>query len=57
VKESLDLLVPCQSFWVLVIQSKRATFSLEVGRSQLLAYLLANPKVSIQPVYGLLTKR
>ena len=55
VKGSLDVLVLCQSFWVLVIESKRATFSLEAGRSQLLAYMLASPKISIQPIYGLLT--
>jgi hypothetical protein len=55
VKGSLDVLVLCQSFWVLVIESKRATFSLEVGRSQLLAYLLASPQIKIKPIYGLLT--
>ena len=55
VKGSLDVLVLCQSFWVLVIESKRATFSLEAGRSQLLAYMLASPQIKIKPIYGLLT--
>ena len=30
-------------FWVLVIEAKRAEYSLEVAISQALAYMLANP--------------
>lgn len=37
----------------MVIESKQAAFSLEVGRAQLLAYMLANPHPE-KPVYGLL---
>jgi hypothetical protein len=37
-----------------VIESKQAAFSLEVGSSQLLTYMLANPDPD-RPTYGLLT--
>ena len=51
----LDVLVLCDSVWVLAIESKQAAFSLEAGRTQLLSYLLSNPQVKEQPTYGLLT--
>ncbi len=51
----LDVLVLFDRVWVLAIESKQAAFSLEVGRTQLLSYLLSNPKVTEQPTYGLLT--
>ncbi|MEM8642086.1 MAG: restriction endonuclease subunit R [Cyanobacteria bacterium P01_G01_bin.54] len=51
---NLDVLVLCEQIWLLVIESKQAAFSLEVGRAQILSYLLAAPKGN-QPVYGLLT--
>ncbi|TVQ63885.1 MAG: restriction endonuclease subunit R [Spirulina sp. DLM2.Bin59] len=52
---NLDVLVLWENLWILVIESKQAAFSLEVGRSQLLAYLLANPNPTPQPRYGMLT--
>ncbi|MDB9313933.1 restriction endonuclease subunit R [Spirulina sp. CS-785/01] len=52
---TLDVLVLCEDFWVLAIESKQAAFSLEVGRSQLLSYLLASPNATTSPTYGLLT--
>lgn len=54
IKGQIDVLVLCDQFWVVVIESKQAAFSLEVGRSQLLTYMLANPHPN-QPTYGLLT--
>jgi hypothetical protein len=39
----------------LVIESKQAAFSLEVGRAQLLSYLLASPNSATKPTDGLLT--
>lgn len=51
----LDILVLCQNIWVLAIESKQAAFSLEVGRSQLLSYLLASPNTTTSPTYGMLT--
>lgn len=54
IKGQMDVLAVCDRFWVVVIESKQAAFSLEVGRSQLLTYMLANPHPD-RPTYGLLT--
>ena len=54
IKGQIDVLAVCDQFWVVVIESKQAAFSLEVGKSQLLTYMLANPHPE-QPTYGLLT--
>ena len=54
VRGQLDVLALFQEFWVVVIESKKAAFSLEVGIPQLLAYMLANLN-SDRPTYGLLT--
>lgn len=54
VRGQLDVLALFQEFWVVVVESKKAAFSLEVGIPQLLAYMLANLK-SDRPTYGLLT--
>ncbi len=40
--------------WILVIESKRSRFSLEVGLPQALAYMLSNPN-SEKPSFGLVT--
>jgi hypothetical protein len=53
VRGQLDVLALFQEFWVVVIESKKAAFSLEVGIPQLLAYMLANLRVD-RPTYGLL---
>ena len=50
----IDILVIEQNFWVLVIESKRAEFSLKVGLAQILAYMLSNP-VAEKPCFGLIT--
>jgi len=50
----LDVLVLNDQFWVLVIEAKRAEFSLKVGIPQALAYMLAAPQ-SGKPLYGLVT--
>ncbi len=54
IKGQMDVLALCDQFWVVVIESKQAAFSLEVARSQLMTYMLANPHPD-QPTYGLLT--
>ena len=53
IKGQIDILAVCAQFWVVVIESKQAAFSLEVGRSQLLTYMLANPHPD-RPTYGLI---
>ncbi len=53
IKGQIDVLAVCDQFWVVVIESKQAAFSIEVGRSQLLTYMLANPNLK-QATYGLI---
>lgn len=50
----IDVLVLQNEFWVTVIESKQAGYSVEVGMPQLLAYMLANPHDS-QPCYGMIS--
>ncbi len=54
VRGYIDILAISEQFWVTVIESKKASFSIDMARPQLLAYLLAAPNSS-QPVYGLLS--
>jgi hypothetical protein len=39
---------------VLVVESKRASYSVEAGLAQILAYMLASPNPD-QPCYGMIT--
>lgn len=39
----LDLLIFIPSFWIMAIEAKGASYSLEAGIPQLLAYMLGNP--------------
>ena len=50
----MDVLVLMEQIWVLIIEAKRAEFSLKVGIPQVLAYMLAKPP-SDRPLYGLVT--
>ena len=54
IKGRIDVLVLDHRFWVLVIESKKAEFSLEAARAQILAYMLANPKTH-KVIFGLIT--
>jgi hypothetical protein len=54
IKGRIDTLVLRNQFWVMVIESKQASFSVEEGLAQLLAYLLGNPQPS-RPNYGMIT--
>lgn len=53
VRGKMDVLVLLENLWVLVIESKRAEFSVKVGIPQVLAYMLAAPQPL--PCYGLVT--
>jgi len=44
IKGSIDTLVLQEHLWVMVIESKRASFSIEAGLPQIIAYMLANPE-------------
>jgi len=54
VRGRIDVLVLQDQLWVLVIESKRAEFSLRVGIPQILSYMLAAPNGNL-PRYGLVT--
>lgn len=50
----MDVLILIEQIWVLVIESKRAGFSLKVGIPQVLSYMLATPHRD-KPLFGLVT--
>ena len=54
VRGRIDVLVIQNQMWILVIESKRAGFSLEEVIPQALAYMLANPDAS-KPTFGIVT--
>lgn len=54
IRGQLDLLVLKEGFWVLVIETKEISYSLQSGLAQLLAYMLAHPNGD-QPCFGMLT--
>lgn len=54
IKGKIDTLVLKEQFWVMVIESKQASFSIEEGLAQILAYMLGNPRPD-QPSYGMIT--
>ncbi len=53
IRGRIDTLVMKDKLWVMIIESKRAEFSIEAGLAQLLTYLLASPH-SEHPNYGLI---
>jgi hypothetical protein len=53
VRGQIDILVLRDGLWVLVIESKESSFSIEVGLAQILAYMLAQPDRG-QPTFGLI---
>lgn len=54
IRGQLDVLVLRDLIWVVAIESKKAEFSLEAGRAQLLSYMLTNP-TSAPSTFGMLT--
>ncbi|OAB62647.1 restriction endonuclease subunit R [Leptolyngbya valderiana BDU 20041] len=54
VKGRIDTLVLKDKFWVMAIESKKASFSIEEGLAQLIAYMMGNPHPE-RPVYGLIS--
>ncbi|MGB3693839.1 MAG: type I restriction endonuclease [Spirulinaceae cyanobacterium] len=54
IRGKIDILVLQSQLWVLVIESKKAGFSLEVGIPQALAYMLAGVREN-QPLFGFVT--
>ncbi|KAB8313879.1 restriction endonuclease subunit R [Tolypothrix campylonemoides VB511288] len=54
IKGRIDTLVLKDQFWVMVIESKKAAFSIEEGLAQILAYMLGNPNPD-KPSYGMIS--
>lgn len=54
IKGQLDVLVLREQLWVMVIESKQASFSIEAGLAQILAYMLATPHPE-KPCFGMIT--
>ena len=51
---SIDVLVFNDQLWVLVVESKKASFSVEEGLPQILSYMMAHPNPE-RPCFGLIT--
>jgi hypothetical protein len=49
----IDTLVIQDSLWVLVIETKGKSFSIEAGMAQALTYMLVSPNNQSRPTYGL----
>lgn len=54
VRGKIDTLILKEQLWVMVIESKRASFSVEQGLAQILAYMLARPQTDT-PTFGMIT--
>ncbi|MEB3282578.1 MAG: restriction endonuclease subunit R [Lyngbya sp.] len=54
IRGRLDTLVLKDQLWVMVIESKKASYSVEAGLAQLIAYMMGNPQPK-QPSYGMIT--
>lgn len=50
----IDVLVLQDKLWMIVIESKKASFSIEAGLAQILSYMLANPD-PVRPTFGMIT--
>jgi len=50
----IDALIVQDEFWVLVVESKRTTFSFSLAIPQALTYMMANPHTD-KPCFGLVT--
>jgi hypothetical protein len=54
IKGQIDVLVLREQLWLMVIESKKASFSIEEGLAQILAYMLATPYPE-KPCFGMIT--
>ncbi|MEN8215463.1 MAG: restriction endonuclease subunit R [Pseudomonadota bacterium] len=54
VEGKIDVLVLKDQFWILIIESKQAAYSIEAGLAQILAYMLANENQE-KPCFGMIT--
>lgn len=54
IKGRIDTLVLKDQLWVMVIESKKAAYSVKAALAQMLVYMLENPQLA-RPSYGLIT--
>jgi len=54
IKGQIDVLVLREQLWLMVIESKKAAFSIEEGLAKILAYMLASPHPQ-KPCFGMIT--
>ena len=54
IKGQINVLVLREQLWLMVIESKKAAFSIEEGLAQILAYMLASPHPE-KPCFGMIT--
>ncbi|MDM8560598.1 restriction endonuclease subunit R [Candidatus Parabeggiatoa sp. HSG14] len=54
VEGKIDVLVLKEQFWIMVIESKQAAFSIEAGLAKILAYMLAHENQD-KPCFGMIT--
>ena len=54
VEGKIDVLVLKEQFWIMVIESKQAAYSIEAGLAQILAYMLAVDNQD-KPCFGMIT--
>ncbi|MBD0363238.1 MAG: restriction endonuclease subunit R [Coleofasciculus sp. C3-bin4] len=54
IKGQIEVLVLREQLWLMVIESKKAAFSIEEGLAQILAYMLATPHPE-KPSFGVIT--
>lgn len=53
IRGQMDILVVREQLWFMVIEAKKAAFSIEEGLPQILAYMLATPHPQ-KPVFGMI---
>lgn len=53
IRGQIDVLVVREQLWFMVIEAKKAAFSIEEGLAQILAYMLATPHPH-KPVFGMI---
>jgi hypothetical protein len=53
IKGRIDIVVFKDRFWVMIIESKKASFSIEEGLAQILAYMIGSP-ISDKACFGLI---
>ena len=54
IRGQADVIILKNDLWVLTIESKENSFSVEVGLAQLLTYMLAAPDAKSRPSFGLI---